>query len=111
MLTVGADLYRNTLDLGWAVAKGAYKVIPVEIEGGLLDWSDMEKVQSLRSQYAERQIGKTTTHTNSQINLDMQTQKKVNVKKRARTSPCTYFQTGTCHHDRDHTNQPTKKIF
>ena len=91
MLTVGADLYRNTLDLGWAVAKGAYKVIPVEIEGGLLDWSDMEKVQSLRSQYVERQIVKTTTHTNSQINLNMQTQKKVNVEKTSSHCPLHLF--------------------
>ena len=37
MLKFGSGFFQNALDLGWAVARGAYKVVLTEIEAGLVD--------------------------------------------------------------------------
>ena len=40
------------------MARGAYKVVLTEMEAGLVDWENLEAVQSLRRQYAQRCINK-----------------------------------------------------
>ena len=34
---VGSEFFQNALDLGWAVARGAYKVVLTEMEVGLVN--------------------------------------------------------------------------
>ena len=58
MLKFGSDFFQNALDLGWAVTRGAYKVVLTKMEAGLVDWENLEAVQSLRRQYAQRCINK-----------------------------------------------------
>ena len=43
-----AELYQNALDLGWPIARGAYKVILTEMEAGRVSWSNLQAIQALR---------------------------------------------------------------
>ena len=38
IVKIGADLIQNSLDLGWGVAKGAFKVVLCQMEGS--SWDD-----------------------------------------------------------------------
>ena len=61
LLSLAAGLYQNALDLGWPIARGAYKVILTEMEAGRVAWTDMQGIQELRQQYAQRCITKANS--------------------------------------------------
>ena len=37
-VVLAADYYQNARDLGWPIARGAYKVIVTEMEAVLVSW-------------------------------------------------------------------------
>ena len=58
MLVYVSDLLQNALDLGWHTARGSYKVLMTEIEAQTLDWDDLEGVQAIDRQYAQRNVSR-----------------------------------------------------
>ena len=82
MLVHASDLLQNALYLGWHLAKGSYKVLMAEMESSSLDWGDLEGVQALRRQYAQRNVNRPAGN-NSRFNYPQ-------------------YQTGMCPHENDH---------
>ena len=91
MLKYASDLFQNALDLGWATAKGSYKVLMPEMEASDLYWDDLPRVQSIRQQYAQRNVWPAAPQGPG-------FQKSNNVFKKV----CTAYQTGTCPSETDH---------
>ena len=54
MLSFATDFFQNTLDLGWPIARGDYEVILTEMEAGRVSWANLQAIQGLREQYAQR---------------------------------------------------------
>ena len=45
------ELYQDICDIGWPQAKGAQLVILSKMEDGLLDWTDLAKLEKIRKTY------------------------------------------------------------
>ena len=110
MIQLGADLFQNALDLGWPTAKGAYKVVLVEMEAGLVNWSDIDSIQEIRRQYAQRHIARpniaSTTATIPSFNGNPRPgQKRYQNEKSDKKVVCTAFQNNNCPHIHDHITQ------
>ena len=107
MLKFGSDFFQNALDLGWAVARGAYKVVLTEMEAGLVDWENLEAVQSLRRQYAQRCITKPAQN-GSASGPPSGPFKSGNSKngdnKLYRSMPCPSYQAVSCTNPSDHSH-------
>ena len=111
MLSFASDYFQNALDMGWPVAKGAFKVILCEMEAGRLTWEDLPAVQALRSQYAQRHVAKAALHNPPQSHPNSHSNQgnapsqpsKPNDRHNPR-APCPKFQLGTCPLPSDHTH-------
>ena len=107
MLKLGSDFFQNALDLGRAVARGAYKVVLTEMEAGLVDWENLEAVQSLRRQYAQRCIHKPAQNgpASGPPNGPFKSGNSKNGEnKQHKTMPCPSYQTVSCTSSNDHTH-------
>ena len=93
ILVYVGDLLQNALDLGWHTARGSYKVLMTEIEAQTLDWDDLEGVQGIRRQYAQRNVNRPQG-TGNKFASNF-------VKKIVRPA----FQNGTCPHEGDHKSE------
>ena len=104
MLKCGSDFFQNALDLVWAVARGAYKVVLTGMEAGLVDWENLEAVQSLRRQYAQRCINKPVQNGSASgpPNGPFKSgNSKTGDNKLHKTMSCTSYQTLSCNSSND----------
>ena len=56
MLVHLADLMEDASDFSWANAKAAHAVILCEMERGLLDWQDTNRLDRLKRVHAEKHV-------------------------------------------------------
>ena len=104
MLPFASDLYQNALNQGWAGARGAYKVIMTEMEAGRVSWEELNTIQDLRRQYAQRFISKPATgySPTGPSNGPLKGNSLKQADKGNRLA-CPAYQTASCTHSADHT--------
>ena len=99
MVQYGADLLQNALDLGWQTAKGSYKVLLTQIESTSLTWENINEIQALRHQFAQRSIMKQPSHVaHVAPSAPLHNYGPRNVRRVL----CNRFQNNTCAHETDH---------
>ena len=90
MIAYMADLMEDTTDFGWQGAKAAHAVLCCELERGTVTWSDSDRIDQIRRAHAQKHTG----------------QKNKSWKKSYDNNQkpwfCKLFQTGSCHHSKDH---------
>ena len=92
--------------MGWPIAMGAYKVILTEMEVGRVNWSNLQAIQTLRQQYAQRCISKAGASAGASGPPPPSGPHKGNGQKfveKSGTMPCLAYQTKTCTFAHDHT--------
>ena len=91
------ELFQNTCDFGWQAAKGAHLVVMTKMEEGLVNWSDLKKVNKVRKTYV-RAAGNSPNSGNMDNNSH---NNKKNIRKPS-SMPCKDFQEGKCSKHQDH---------
>ena len=88
MLTYLADLMEDASDFAWANAKAAHAVMLYGMERGLLNWTDVNRLDRLRRAHAQK-------HAYSV---------KSNSKNDVMRKPwlCKAYQQGTCQYEKEH---------
>ena len=88
MLLYLSDLMEDATDFAWVNAKAAHAVVLCEMERGVLDWHDTDRLDRLRRAHAQKHV----------------TQIKHGISKTDARRPwyCKQFQSGNCHHIKDH---------
>ena len=87
-------LMQDTMDFSWSNALALYKMIGVDVENGVMDWSDKAMIQEMRF-----------THSRTVFPDKMENKEASKPTPKAAPSDmrvCTPFQTQACPQERDH---------
>ena len=90
------ELFQNTCDFGWQAAKGAHLVVMTKMEEGLVNWSDLKKVNKIRKTYV-RSAGSSNSG-----NTDNNSYNNKKATRKPSSMPCKDFQEGKCNKQQDH---------
>ena len=94
MMTILRDMMQDTIDFTWQNALGFYEMVGVDVEYGVLLWSDTDRIKEMRMTYAR------TTFPDKKEN-------KEGAKAQPKMAPaamkcCAAYQKHACEHARDH---------
>ena len=91
---------QHEVDYSWETARAWYEEMGVEVEQGLMEWTNGDRIQELRFRHAKhKQPERKEPQENSRAQENSRPQPKV---APAGMKACAAFQTRTCEQSRDH---------
>ena len=89
MVNLLQEMMAGAMEFSWMSVRNFYRVIASSIEMMRFDWGDMDRIQALRVQYAQRG---SNPGNNRQQNRELDNS----------LFPCMLYQRGECHESTDH---------
>ena len=89
MVNLLQEMMADAMEFSWMSVRNFYRVIASSIEMMRFDWGDMDRIQALRVQYAQRG---SNPGNNRQQNRELDNS----------LFPCMLYQRGECHESTDH---------